>query len=137
MAESPTNLWTGRVSFDGADLKDRSRFPDIRRIKRAEIRKIGNQEGRTLGSLRIESDGLRWKASNTPGCQLQGHFFLPWSIIDNLEVQKIPHKVNIGGGALVVTLNGSYRMFGEFIGSKKKLLRAIASTPVGPSGTLT
>jgi hypothetical protein len=130
MAESETIFWKGRVLFDENHFQDRSRFPDITRTVRAGV---GRQE-LTGGELRMQSDGIVWTAGSlfTPGGQLHGSFHLPWSVIVGMEANRMAYKLPVGG-SLVIHLSGGPHLYGEFMGSLKRLREAIAKCPISPT----
>jgi hypothetical protein len=71
------------VSFHEEDFGDASLFPGItRQVKRSLGRK-----GLTGGKLRIETNGIQWRAGSvlTPESQLHGSFHLPWNVVKGLE----------------------------------------------------
>jgi hypothetical protein len=123
-------FWSGLVSFDEDDFADRSRFPHI---QRSTYKSFGKMKGLTGGRLQLLSDGMHWKAGSilTPGGQLHGSFYLPWSDVVCIEVNDIPVNANFLGGSLSVHLQGGPHLYGEFLGSRKHLKRAIAACPLG------
>jgi hypothetical protein len=128
VADDGEEYWSGYVAFDEDDFADRSRFSDITRT----VKPNRGRKGLTGGRLHMGSDGLHWKAGSvlTPGAQLDGTFFLPWSVIPSIEVNRIPHELPIGG-ALLIHLQGGPHLYGEFLGSRKRLLDAVKKSPVG------
>jgi hypothetical protein len=124
--------WSGRVSFFEDQFQDMATFPDISRTAKPSI----GRQGLTGGRLRFASDGIYWEAGSlaTPKSEVRGTFHLPWAIVNSIEVQNIPHKLNFLGGAIIINLRGGARpLHGEFLGSRKSLLAAIKMSPVGPS----
>jgi hypothetical protein len=118
------------VSFDENSFGDISLFPEIRRRPRSGR----GRKGLSGGKLVIRQDGLRWRAGSiaTPRCEISGHFFLPWSVIASVDVSDIPHSIDALGGAVTVFFTGDRgKLYGEFLGSRTKLLAALASTPLG------
>jgi hypothetical protein len=122
-------LWSGFVSFAEDDFPDESRFPHIQRLP---TRSRG-RKGLTGGRLFLQSDGMHWKAGSilTPGAQLHGTFYLPWNVVASIEVKKIPFNANFLGRALLVHLHIGPHLYGEFLGSQKRLRKAIEASPVG------
>jgi hypothetical protein len=131
--------WKGLVSFNeeafpitagGEAFRDESKFPDILRI---EKRSVGRQ-GLTGGHLRLKRDGIHWKAGSilTPGGQLHGEFFLPWSAVRSVDVSDIPYKSESLGAALRIYFPGSDDdLYGELLGSRKGLLHGLRMSPLG------
>jgi hypothetical protein len=122
---------SGFVSFDEDDFLDKSRFPHIQRLATKSV----GRKGLTGGRLRLESDGIHWKAGSiiTPGGQLHGSFLLRWNVVVGIEVNDIPHNANFLGGSVLVHLQGGSHLYGEFLGSQKRLKQAIEASPVGKS----
>jgi hypothetical protein len=116
------HLWSGLVSFDEDGFADRSQFSDITR----KVRPKRGRKGLTGGRLQMRSDGLHWKAGSmlTPGGQLHEPSFLPCSVIPSMEANRIPYELPIGG-ALLMHLQGGPHLYGEFLGSRSRLLDAI------------
>jgi hypothetical protein len=125
-------LWSGRVSFDEDGFADRSRFPDI---QRSAYKAPGKVKGLTGGRLRLQSDGIHWKAGSimTPGGQLHGTFFLPWTAVIGIDVNDIPHNANFLGGSVLLHLHGGPHLYGEFLGSQKRFKHAIDTSPIKKS----
>jgi hypothetical protein len=123
---SDQHLWSGYVAFDEGDFEDRSRFPDITRTDKPSR----GRKGLTGGRLHMEADGLHWKAGSlrTPGSQLDGTFYLPWSVIESFQVARIPYTLPVGG-AVTISLQGGSHLYGEYQGSQKRLIRAIKESP--------
>jgi hypothetical protein len=66
----------------------------------------------------------------TPGAQLHGSFSLPWNLIEGIEANRIPHQLPVGG-SLTINLTGGQHLYGEFLGSRRRLLEAIKRMPIG------
>jgi len=118
------------VSFDETSFGEISLFPEIRRTPR---RRRG-RKGLSGGRLEIREEGLHWRAGGiaTPRCEISGQFFLPWSVIASADVSDVPNTIKALGGALTLFLTeGRGRLYGEFLGSRTKLLAALSSTPLG------
>ena len=128
MSPQHESFWTGRVSFDEDSFEDKSRFPDITRTIKLNL----GRKGLTGGRLRIESGGIHWNAGSllTPHGQLHGSFLLPWKIIEGVEANRMPHRLPVGG-SLLISLAGSQHLYGEFLGSRRRLLEAIKRSPLG------
>jgi hypothetical protein len=127
----PANAyWRGFVSFDENDFENRVLFPNITRNHR---RSLGRQ-ALSGGKLLIARDGISWEAGSmaTPRCEISGSFRLPWERIEVVDVSRIPMKANFLGGAVTFHINGDdCELYGEFLGSRKTLLRALRRTPLG------
>ena len=126
---SVEQLWSGQVGFDEDGFADKSRFPDISRT----VKPSRGRKGLTGGKLRIEQDGLHWKAGSwtSPGGQIHGTFLLPWSVITCIEVGRVEHNLPVGG-TFIIHLQGGPHLYGEFLGSMKRLREAVSRSPIGP-----
>ena len=121
-------LWSRSVAFDEDGFADRCRFPDIVRT----VKPLRGRKGLTGGRLQMKTDGIHWEAGSlgTPAGQIDGTFLLPWSVITSIEVRRIPHNLPVGG-ALFIHLQGGPQLYGEFLGSLKRLQEAINRSPAG------
>ena len=128
MSPQHESFWAGFVSFDEDGFEDKSRFPDITRTVKLSL----GRKGLTGGRLRIESDGIHWNAGSllTIHGQLHGSFLLPWKIIEGFEANRMPYQLPVGG-SLLISLTGSQHLYGEFLGSRRRLLEAIKRMPIG------
>ena len=123
-------LWRGHIAFDEDDFDDRVLFPSITRTPRPGL----GRQGLSGGMLELRTDGMHWRAGSllTPGCELSGSFFLPWTKIVSVDIGDIPMKVRFLGGAITIYVDGdSEELYGEFLGSRKGLLHALLRSPLG------
>jgi len=122
--------WTGLVSFVDDDFDDRDVFPFITRKRRRGF----GRTGLSGGKLKVEAGGLSWLGGSlaTPGCQISGSFFLPWSRILSVDIGDVPGKLNAIGGYVRFTVAGdASELYGEFLGSRRALLEGLRRSPLG------
>lgn len=102
MAPAEAMIWKGKVSFEENDFQDRSRSPDIVRTFKPSV----GRKGLTGGELRMQSDGVFWKAGSvfTPGGQLHGSFHLPWSVIVGLQANRISYELQSADRSLFISV---------------------------------
>jgi hypothetical protein len=127
-------LWKGLVSFHEDDVDDRKLFPQLVRTKRGGR----GRQGLTGGRLEICDDGMRWKAGSiyTPGAEISGTFFLPWSDVHAIDVSYIPYKSKTLGGSITLSVGSPAReVGGEFLGRKLPLTGALEDVRSRISGT--
>ena len=88
--------------------------------------------GRQIVSARMEvrDEGLRWDM------RIQGHLVgatgfvaIPWQQTQDVQVGDVPGLLNRGlGGGYTVTLKNGTNLDGQFLGSRKLLLKALSSS---------
>src|SRR5580658_3271082 len=116
------------VSFDENSFGDVDLFPYIQRKRKMKV----GSKGLSGGKLEILEDGIRWRAGSiaTPRAEISGHFFLPWTKIARVDVSDVPNTIKALGGAVTLFLTeGRGKVYGEFLGSRTKLIAALSSTP--------
>jgi hypothetical protein len=123
-----------RVSFQEDDFPLGSDFVDVEWVHRR--RQFGRQ-GLSGGRMSFDAHGVNWRAGTvlTSGQRMEGHFSLPWSRIDRVDVSAIPFKSSFLGGALTIELSDGSTLRGEFLGSRAALIATLRQTPLGLSAT--
>lgn len=118
------------MSFDEDDFGSRELFPHIVRTHRPGL----GRNGLSGGKLLIGPEGISWESGSvlTPRCEITGSFRVPWDRIESVDVSRIPMKANFLGGAVTFHIDGEdSELYGEFLGARKTLLRALRRTPLG------
>jgi hypothetical protein len=120
------------VSFHEDSLPGPEFLPNLRRVQRSRASQL-SRRGLSGGKMRFRPEGISWHAGSigTPKQLIEGDFLLPWDSIEQFDVGDIPMKLRLLGGAIAIKLKGVHgQLDGEFLGSHRLLLEALANTPL-------